>query len=111
MSPEESIAMDILDSFPPGTDLQRLYKDAHMRVPGSEKRWRVKAEIHVLINRRKGIECSYLDFLDEDFEIESLRDLIEIRIVTRKRYEEKMKELDARWRKLIRKHMLKPNKE
>lgn len=78
LTPEQKIAMDIIDSFPPGTDMQLLYKEVHLRANDSYKQWRIKAEINVLLQRSKGTESTYLDFLDEDFEIENLRDLFEI---------------------------------
>jgi len=84
LTPEQKIAMDIIDSFPAETDMQHLYKEVHLRANGSYKQWRIKAEINVLLQRRKGIESTYLDFLDEDFEIENLRDLADIMKSTKK---------------------------
>lgn len=99
ISHEETVAMDIVDSFPEGTDLQTLYKEVHLRVAGYTA-WRVKAEIHVLLNRRQGIESSYVDYRNEEFEVEDFKDLVEIRKAANERFEASSRKLDEVLRNL-----------
>lgn len=96
---EQREAMDILDSSPLGTDMQILYKEVHLRNSGSYRRWRIKAEINVLIRRRMGIECTYVDFLNEDFELDDLSAEIEAMNESKKRVEASSQKLKAMMRK------------